>query len=173
MIYDDLLSGKKKMAVIGLGYVGLPIALEFAKKISVIGFDIKSERVEMMKNKVDPSNELSSEDFEGCDIKFTASIDELPLMNTRILISPRYFLQQPLLEKCCLRETMWFTNQLYIPDVPRRTAFPCSVRYLASSSWNNSKWDSHLSGSILAIGNILSHESPRSLRVVIPNRPKR
>jgi UDP-N-acetyl-D-galactosamine dehydrogenase len=77
MIYNDLLSGKKKMAVIGLGYVGLPIALEFAKKFSVIGFDIKPERVEMMKNKVDPSNELSSEDFEGRDIKFTASIDEL------------------------------------------------------------------------------------------------
>lgn len=77
MIYDDLLSGKKKMAVIGLGYVGLPIALEFAKKISVIGFDIKPERIALMKNKVDPSNELSSEDFEGCDIKFTASIDEL------------------------------------------------------------------------------------------------
>lgn len=77
MIYNDLLNGKKKMAVIGLGYVGLPIALEFAKKISVIGFDIKSERVEMMKNKVDPSNELSSKDFEGCDIKFTANIEEI------------------------------------------------------------------------------------------------
>ena len=77
MIYDDLLSGNKKMAVIGLGYVGLPIALEFAKKISVIGFDIKADRVEMMQNKVDPSNELTREDFEGCDIKFTASIDEL------------------------------------------------------------------------------------------------
>ena len=77
MIYDDLLSGKKKLAVIGLGYVGLPIALEFAKKFSVIGFDIKSDRVEMMKNKVDPSKELSSEDFEGCDIKFTARVDEL------------------------------------------------------------------------------------------------
>ncbi|MCK4992359.1 MAG: nucleotide sugar dehydrogenase, partial [Bacteroidales bacterium] len=50
-MYDDLLSGKRKMAVLGLGYVGLPIALEFAKKISVIGFDIKPERVEMMKNK--------------------------------------------------------------------------------------------------------------------------
>lgn len=77
MIYDDLLSGKKKMAVIGLGYVGLPIALEFAKKISVIGFDIKADRVEMMKNKVDPSKELSTEDFEACDIKFTSSLDDL------------------------------------------------------------------------------------------------
>jgi UDP-N-acetyl-D-galactosamine dehydrogenase len=77
MIYSDLLSGKKKMAVIGLGYVGLPIALEFAKKISVIGFDIKPERVEMMRNKVDPSNELSSKDFEGCDIKFTSTLNDL------------------------------------------------------------------------------------------------
>jgi UDP-N-acetyl-D-galactosamine dehydrogenase len=77
MIYNDLISGKKKMAVIGLGYVGLPIALEFAKKISVIGFDIKSDRVEMMKNKVDPSNELTSEDFEGCDIKFTSTLNDL------------------------------------------------------------------------------------------------
>ena len=77
MIYEDLISGKKKMAVIGLGYVGLPIALEFAKKISVIGFDIKPDRVEMMKNKVDPSNELSSQDFEGCDITFTSTLDDL------------------------------------------------------------------------------------------------
>jgi len=77
MIYDDLLSRKKKMAVIGLGYVGLPIALEFAKKISVIGFDIKPDRIEMMKNKVDPSKELNSKDFEGCDIRFTADLEEL------------------------------------------------------------------------------------------------
>ena len=76
-MYDDLLNGQKKMAVIGLGYVGLPIALEFAKKISVIGFDIKQDRIELMKNKVDPSNELTSEDFEGCDIKFTASLEEI------------------------------------------------------------------------------------------------
>ena len=77
MIYNDLLSGSKKMAVIGLGYVGLPIALEFAKKISVIGFDIRQDRVDMMKNKVDPSKELSSEDFEGCDIEFTASLEDI------------------------------------------------------------------------------------------------
>ena len=77
MIYDDLLSGKKKMAVIGLGYVGLPIALEFARKISVIGFDIKAERVDLMKQGIDPSNELESKDFEGCDIQFTAKLEDL------------------------------------------------------------------------------------------------
>jgi len=65
------------MAIIGLGYVGLPIALEFARKISVIGFDIKPDRVEMMKNRVDPSNELETEDFDGCDIQFTSKIEDI------------------------------------------------------------------------------------------------
>lgn len=76
-MYQELVDRKEKLAVIGLGYVGLPIALEFAKKISVIGFDINPKRVEMMKNGVDPSNELVREDFNGCDIVFTDSLDVL------------------------------------------------------------------------------------------------
>ena len=74
---NELLNGEKKLAVIGLGYVGLPIAIEFAKKIKVIGFDIKPERVEMLRNNIDPSNELSSEDFAGTDIHFTAEAEDL------------------------------------------------------------------------------------------------
>ncbi len=76
------------MAVIGLGYVGLPIALEFARKISVIGFDIKAERIEMMKNKVDPSNELSEEDFNGCDILFTSNLEDLREASFYIIAVP-------------------------------------------------------------------------------------
>src|ERR1700748_703103 len=76
-IFNDLISGKAKLAVIGLGYVGLPIALEFAKKISVIGFDINEERIQMMKKGIDPSNELHSEDFKGTDILFTSKIEDL------------------------------------------------------------------------------------------------
>ncbi|MFT4847103.1 MAG: UDP-N-acetyl-D-galactosamine dehydrogenase [Cryomorphaceae bacterium] len=76
-MYNSLLNKEKKMAIIGLGYVGLPIALEFAKKVSVIGFDINPDRVELMKKGIDPSNELESSDFEGCDIKFTANADDL------------------------------------------------------------------------------------------------
>ena len=64
MIYNKLLAKESKLAVIGLGYVGLPIALEFAKKIKVVGFDINHDRVELMKNKIDPSNELESSDFD-------------------------------------------------------------------------------------------------------------
>jgi len=88
MIYKDLVSKEKKMAIIGLGYVGLPIALEFARKISVIGFDIKPDRVEMMKNKVDPSNELAAEDFEGCDIHFTSNIEDLREASFYIIAVP-------------------------------------------------------------------------------------
>lgn len=77
MIYDQIVNKETKIALIGLGYVGLPIALEFAKKCSVIGFDINAERVEMMRKGIDPSNELHKEDFEGCDIHFTADLDDL------------------------------------------------------------------------------------------------
>lgn len=76
-MYQDLLDKKAKLAVIGLGYVGLPIALEFARKISVIGFDINARRIEMMKQGIDPSNELEKEAFDGCDITFTDSLDVL------------------------------------------------------------------------------------------------
>lgn len=76
-MYQELVEKKEKLAVIGLGYVGLPIALEFARKISVVGFDIKPERVEMMNRKVDPSNELATSAFDGCDIKFTCNIEDL------------------------------------------------------------------------------------------------
>jgi UDP-N-acetyl-D-galactosamine dehydrogenase len=88
MIYDKLLSGKKKMAVIGLGYVGLPIALEFARKIPVIGFDIKSDRVELMKKGIDPSKELAGEDFEGCDILFTSREEDLKQASFYIVAVP-------------------------------------------------------------------------------------
>jgi UDP-N-acetyl-D-galactosamine dehydrogenase len=73
----EILTGEKKVGVIGLGYVGLPIALEFARKVGVIGFDINPKRVEMMRNNIDPSGELDSEAFKNCNIVFTDSEDVL------------------------------------------------------------------------------------------------
>jgi UDP-N-acetyl-D-galactosamine dehydrogenase len=87
-MYEELVSKKKKLAVIGLGYVGLPIAIEFAKKLSVIGFDINAPRIEMMKNGIDPSNELDKKDFEGCDIEFTNSLEVLKQANFFIVAVP-------------------------------------------------------------------------------------
>lgn len=76
-IYNKLINKEAKLCVIGLGYVGLPIALEYAKKIKVIGFDIKADRVELMRQHIDPSEELESSAFEGADIYFTANPEEM------------------------------------------------------------------------------------------------
>lgn len=76
-MYQELVEKKQKLAVIGLGYVGLPIALEFAKKIKVIGFDINADRIKMMQNRIDPSKELEAFAFDGCDIEFTNNLDVL------------------------------------------------------------------------------------------------
>ena len=74
---EALKNKEKAISVIGLGYVGLPLALAFAEKYRVIGFDINAERVEMMKRGEDPSNELSLEEFENKDIVFTANPEDL------------------------------------------------------------------------------------------------
>lgn len=87
-MYQDLIEKNKKLAVIGLGYVGLPIALEFAKKISVIGFDINAKRVEMMRNSIDPSQELDAAAFDGCDIEFTNDLEVLKQANFFIVAVP-------------------------------------------------------------------------------------
>ena len=76
-MYDEIINGNAKVAIIGLGYVGLPIALEFARKVPVIGFDINAERVELMKSGIDPSNELAKEDFDNTDILFTNNLEDL------------------------------------------------------------------------------------------------
>ena len=87
-IYQKLIDRETSLAVIGLGYVGLPIALEFAKKINVIGFDISQERIDLMKNKIDPSNELISNDFENCSIKFTSDLTMLKEASFFIIAVP-------------------------------------------------------------------------------------
>ena len=88
MIYDKLIKKEATLAVVGLGYVGLPIALEFARKIKVLGFDINAERVEMMKNNEDPSQELDSSAFDGCDIEFSADPEDLKKANFFVIAVP-------------------------------------------------------------------------------------
>ena len=87
-IYEALINKQAKLSVIGLGYVGLPIALEFSKHIDVVGFDVKPERVAMMNNHIDPSNELSKEAFDGCNITFTYKAEDLKQCNFFIVAVP-------------------------------------------------------------------------------------
>jgi len=87
-LFSQLKEKKCSLAVIGLGYVGLPIALAFAKKIKVIGFDINSKRIELMKQQIDPSGELSKSDFENSDIIFTDDIAVLKQASFYIVTVP-------------------------------------------------------------------------------------
>src|SRR6187431_1010298 len=87
-MYKELVEKEKKLAVIGLGYVGLPIALEFAKKLSVIGFDINPRRIEQMKQGIDPSHEIDKADFDNCDIEFTNDVGILRQANFYIVAVP-------------------------------------------------------------------------------------
>jgi UDP-N-acetyl-D-galactosamine dehydrogenase len=87
-IFEKLQNKETHLAVIGLGYVGLPIALEFARKIKVVGFDINSSRVALMKQHIDPSGELEAKDFEGCDIEFTHTIEDLKKVTFFIVAVP-------------------------------------------------------------------------------------
>lgn len=87
-MYNELINKETKLSLIGLGYVGLPIALAFAKKISVIGFDINKERVELMRKNIDPSNELDETAFKGGDIFFTSDPEDLKQASFHIIAVP-------------------------------------------------------------------------------------
>jgi len=87
-MYHKLINKETKLSLIGLGYVGLPIALEFARQIKVIGFDIKPDRVERMKKGIDPSNELTSEAFKDTDILFTSNPADLKEASFHIIAVP-------------------------------------------------------------------------------------
>jgi UDP-N-acetyl-D-glucosamine/UDP-N-acetyl-D-galactosamine dehydrogenase len=87
-IYNKILKKEASIAVIGLGYVGLPIALAFAKKVKVIGFDINEARVDLMKKGIDPSNELVKDDFKNSDITFTHKLDDLKKASFFIIAVP-------------------------------------------------------------------------------------
>lgn len=88
MIYDQLIKKEAKLALVGLGYVGLPIALEFAKTVKVVGFDINEKRVDLMRNGIDPSRELANSDFQDKDILFTSHMADLNDVNFFIVAVP-------------------------------------------------------------------------------------
>ena len=87
-MYHQLISKRSKLAVVGLGYVGLPLALEFSKYVSVIGFDIKQKTVKMLQDHQDPNRELSPEAFKNRDIVFTHDPEDLKEASFYIIAVP-------------------------------------------------------------------------------------
>ena len=76
-LYDQIINRSTSIAIIGLGYVGLPLAVEFAKKVEVVGFDINKEKTEGYKNGIDVTNEVGDEELKKTSMTFTSNEEEL------------------------------------------------------------------------------------------------
>lgn len=87
-LYEKLIEKKTKLAVIGLGYVGMPIAVAFARKISVVGFDINKQKIELYKLGTDPTNEIGNDDISRTKVRFTADPVELREAGFHIVAVP-------------------------------------------------------------------------------------
>lgn len=87
-LYEKLLNGEEKLALIGLGYVGMPIAVAFSKKISVIGFDLSEQKISSYKNGVDPTKEVGNRVIQECRVEFTSDADKLKQAKFYIVAVP-------------------------------------------------------------------------------------
>lgn len=83
-LYEKIVSGEEKLSLVGLGYVGMPIAVAFAKKIKVIGFDLNAEKIALYKGGTDPTKEVGDEVIKNTAVDFTA--DESRLKEARFHI---------------------------------------------------------------------------------------
>ncbi len=83
-LYEKIISKKEKIALVGLGYVGMPIAVEFSKHVNVIGFDINKAKIEAYKNGIDPTREIGDEAIGACNVDWTD--DEARLKEAKFII---------------------------------------------------------------------------------------
>ena len=83
-LYDRLIAKQEKLALVGLGYVGMPIAVAFAKKVNVIGYDLNSEKIKLYRNGVDPTLEVGDEAVKNTTVDFTD--DESRLREAKFII---------------------------------------------------------------------------------------
>ena len=88
IMYNELLNKRDRLAIVGLGYVGLPLAIAFADRLSVIGFDINETRLSSLKMNIDPSGELDTNVFVNKDIEFTSSTETLKEASFYIIAVP-------------------------------------------------------------------------------------
>ena len=83
-LYEKIITKEEKIALVGLGYVGMPIAVAFAKKVNVIGFDLNLEKIELYKKGIDPTKEVGDEEIKKSTVEFTA--DEKKLQESKFII---------------------------------------------------------------------------------------
>ena len=88
MIYNKLINKEAKLALVGLGYVGMPIAVAFSKKINVIGYDLNEKKIQMYKDGIDPTNEVGNDAIRACSVDFTADETRLKEASFYIVAVP-------------------------------------------------------------------------------------
>ena len=76
-VKNKLLRKETKLSLVGLGYVGMPIAVAFSKKINVVGYDLNEHKIEMYKNGIDPTNEVGNDAIKNCKVEFTSDESKL------------------------------------------------------------------------------------------------
>lgn len=87
-LFEKIVKGEEKISLVGLGYVGMPIAVAFSKKVKVIGFDLNAKKIELYKNGVDPTNEVGNEAIKACTVDFTADETKLKEAKFHIVAVP-------------------------------------------------------------------------------------
>lgn len=87
-LYEKLLNKTEKLSVVGLGYVGMPIAVAFSESVNVVGFDLNKEKVELYKSGIDPTNEVGDETIKKCKVEFTADENKLKEAKFHIVAVP-------------------------------------------------------------------------------------
>lgn len=87
-LYEDIVTGKEKLSLVGLGYVGMPIAVAFARKIKVVGFDLNEKKIELYKSGIDPTNEVGNEVIAKTTVEFTADPSKLREAKFHIVAVP-------------------------------------------------------------------------------------
>ena len=87
-LYEDILSGKEKLSLVGLGYVGMPIAVAFARKIKVVGFDLNAAKIDLYRSGIDPTNEVGDEVIRNTSVAFTADPAKLKEAKFHIVAVP-------------------------------------------------------------------------------------
>ena len=87
-IYNDLLEKKTNLSVIGLGYVGMPLAVAFAKHLNVIGYDLNSAKIDLYRSGVDPTKEVGNEAIKNTTIQFTTNPEDLRKAKFHIIAVP-------------------------------------------------------------------------------------
>ena len=76
-LYEKIVAGEEKIALVGLGYVGMPIAVAFSKKVKVVGFDLNEKKIALYKSGIDPTNEVGNDAIKNCAVDFTADENKL------------------------------------------------------------------------------------------------